>query len=272
VRAPAEDWAGAEAWLAAWAGPETAGWQQLQASEDWRASWELTEAGWSKTALDAFLSLLGRHADQPWLQYRAGRALLDAGFPRAAYAAGWNIWQRWPGGGQEPGAIQRLRYPAPWSDLVQREADRRGLDPLLMYAMMRQESAFDPNAGSSAGAFGLTQFIAGTANAVARELGHREFRFTDLARPALAVEFGAYYLSAVIRGQGGSVYQGQAAYNGGGTNANRWHRNAGGMMDVDRFTEEIDFTETEAYIHLVLENYAWYRYLYGAADRPSIVR
>jgi soluble lytic murein transglycosylase len=273
IRPPAEDWAGAEAWLASWAGPETtAAWQQLQASEDWRATWELAEAGWYKIALDAFVTLLGRRADQPWLQYRAGRALLEGGFPRAAYAAGWNIWREWPGDGAEPEAIQRLRYPAPWRDLVQREADRRGLDPLLMYAMMRQESAFDPHAGSSAGAFGLTQFIAGTAGDVARALGRSGFRFAELSRPALAIEFGAYYLAAVIREQDGNVYQGLAAYNGGSTNAERWHRDAGGMMDIDRFTEEIDFAETETYIRLVMENYARYRHLYGAADRPSIVR
>jgi soluble lytic murein transglycosylase len=154
---------------------------------------------------------------------------------------------------------------------VQRYADQRGVDPLLMYAMMRQESAFDPLAGSSAGAFGLTQFIAGTAMDVARALG-RNVTFEDLARPVLAIEFGAYYLSAQIREYNASVYEGLAAYNGGGTNSSRWRREAGGGTDVDRFQEEIDFSETELYIRLVLENYAWYRYLYGAADRPSIVR
>ena len=106
---------------------------------------------------------------------------------------------------------------------------------------------------------------------VARALG-RNVRFAELARPALAIEFGAYYLSAQIRARGGNVYEGLASYNGGGGNAERWSRNAGGVMDVDRFQEEIDFGETETYIRLVIENYAWYRYLYGAADRPSIVR
>ncbi|MGH2598756.1 MAG: lytic transglycosylase domain-containing protein, partial [Dehalococcoidia bacterium] len=272
LRVPASDWTVAEGWLAAWAGPEdTAAWSAVQASEDWRTSWELAEAGWSRTAQDGFLTLLRRNADKPWLQYRAGRALAEGGFPRAAFTAGANLTARAPAESPAPTAIMHLRYPAPWSDLVQRFADERGLDPLLVYAMMRQESAFDPHAGSSAGAFGLTQFIEGTVMDVARALG-KNVSFTQLARPALAIEFGAFYLAAQVRQFDGNVYQGLAAYNGGGGNSARWRREAGNPSDVDRFQEEIDFSETESYIRLVMENYAWYRFLYGAAERPSIVR
>jgi len=272
LRLPASDWTAAEGWLVTWAGPEdAAAWSAVQASEDWRTSWELAEAGWSRTAQDGFLTLLRRNADKPWLQYRAGRALAEGGFPRAAFTAGANLSARAPAESPTPTAIMHLRYPAPWSDLVQRFADERGLDPLLLYAMMRQESAFDPHAGSSAGAFGLTQFIEGTAMDVARALG-KDVPFTQLARPALAIEFGAFYLASQVRQFDGNVYQGLAAYNGGGGNSARWRREAGDPSDVDRFQEEIDFSETESYIRLVMENYAWYRALYGAAERPSIVR
>jgi soluble lytic murein transglycosylase len=111
-----------------------------------------------------------------------------------------------------------------------------------------------------------------TAVEVAERLGRAGFRFSDLARPALAIEFGAFYLDGQIRAQERSVYRGLAAYNGGGGSANRWQRTAGGGADPDRFVQSIDFAETSLYVHIVLENYAWYRYLYGAADRPSIVR
>jgi soluble lytic murein transglycosylase len=272
LRVPTLDWTAAEAWLAGWAGPEDASlWAAFESSEDWRAAWELAEAGWSQIALEAFLQIVGRRADQPWIQYRAGRMLGEKGFPRAAFSAGFSITNRAPADSAIPAAILRMRYPAPWPDLVQRYADQRGVDPLLIYAMMRQESAFDPRAGSSAGAFGLTQFIAGTATDVARSLG-RDVRFQDLARPVLAIEFGAFYLSTRIREFDGSVYEGLAAYNGGATNAARWRRGAGDPPDVDRFLETIDFSETESYIRLVLENYAWYRHLYGGAPAPSIVR
>ncbi|MGD9890233.1 MAG: transglycosylase SLT domain-containing protein, partial [Dehalococcoidia bacterium] len=189
------DWAAAEQWLTGWAGAEDpAAWSTVEASENWRATWELAQAGWDRTAMEAFEQILSRHADRPWIQYRAGRALLDA-FPHAAFGAGFNIVNGATSTGAVPVAIQRMRYPAPWPDLVQRYADQRGVDPLLMYAMMRQESAFDPLAGSSAGAFGLTQFIAPTATDVARALG-RDVSFEDLRRPVLAIEFGAYYLAA----------------------------------------------------------------------------
>jgi soluble lytic murein transglycosylase len=265
------DWASAEQWLTGWAGAEDpSAWAAVEATEDWRATWELAQAGWDRTAMEAFEQILSRHADRPWVQYRAGRALLDA-FPHAAFGAGFNIVNRASSAGAVPIAIQRMRYPAPWPDLVQRYADQRGVDPLLMYAMMRQESAFDPLAGSSAGAFGLTQFIAPTATEVARALD-RDASLEDLRRPVLAIEFGAYYLSAQIREYGGSIYEGLAAYNGGGSNAARWRREAGGGSDVDRFQEAIDFSETESYIRLVLQNYAWYRHLYGAAEQPNILR
>ena len=105
---------------------------------------------------------------------------------------------------------------------------------------------------------------------IAAALG-RNVRFAELARPAVAIEFGAFYLAAQIRAVGG-VAVGLGAYNAGRTNAERWQREAGSFTDVDRFQEEIDFGETELYIRLVIENYAWYRSLYGAAGQPSIVR
>jgi soluble lytic murein transglycosylase len=232
----------------------------------------LLQAGWNNVAADAFSTILRRRGDQPWPLYRLSRALADAGVYNLSQAAAATLLGKSPAGSVAPVAVMRLAYPAPWSDLVQRYAAQRGTDPLLLYALMRQESAFSPTAGSSAGAFGLTQFVEPTAREVAQRLDRQGFRFTDLARPALAIEFGAFYLDAQIRAQEGSVYRGLAAYNGGGSSANRWQQAAGGSADPDRFVETIDFAETSRYVNIVMENYAWYRYLYGAADRPSLVR
>jgi soluble lytic murein transglycosylase len=273
VRPSPPDWAAAEAWLAGWAGPEDAGaWQSLQAGEEWRGTVELVYAGWTRIAVDSFSTIIGRRADQPWLMYRIGRFLSEGALPNLGMLAGQNLVAKVPAGSFAPAAIQRLLYPMPWSDLTQRFADQYGVDPLLVYAMMRQESAFNPVAGSSAGAFGLTQVIPSTAEEIARNLGKRDFRFTDLSRPVVAIEFGAYYLGAMVKNQGGNVYRGLAAYNGGGGSANRWARAAGSATDVDRFYEEIDFSETKLYVRRVSENYAWYRFLYGGADRPSLLR
>jgi soluble lytic murein transglycosylase len=267
------DWGAAEAWLTGWAGPEEAGaWQSLQSSEEWRATLELVYAGWTRIAVDSFSAIIARRADQPWLMYRIGRALNEGAMPNLGMVAAQHLVAKAPAGAFAPVAILRLAYPLPWSDLTQRFADQYGIDPLLAYAMMRQESAFNSVAGSSAGAYGLTQVIPSTAEEIARNLGRRDFRFSDLSKPVVAIEFGAYYLGAMVKNQGGNVYRALAAYNGGGGSANRWARAAGSGSDVDRFYEEIDFSETKLYVRIVAENYAWYRYLYGGAERPSLLR
>jgi soluble lytic murein transglycosylase len=195
---------------------------------------------------------------------------MEAGQPHLGELAGVHLLNAAAATTPAPSAVTALAYPAPWPDLVQRFADEHRVDPLLMYAMMRQESAFNPTAGSSAGAFGLTQVIAPTAQEIARALGRTEFAFRDLARPVVAIQFGALYLGTQLKNFNGNVYQALAAYNGGPGNAARWARPAG-PADVDRFYEEVDYSETKLYLRLVLQNYARYRSLYGGASQPSLV-
>lgn len=262
----------AEAWLAGWAGAENpAAWQALAAAEDWRAGVELLETGRERTSIDALELVVETVSEQPWLLYRVARAMDAAGQPYLALIAAARLLARAPAGAAlhpEAAAIVRLAYPAPWPDLVQTFAAQYGLDPLLVYAMMRQESAFNPLAGSSAGAFGLTQVIPSTAQEIARALGKADFTFADLARPILAIQFGTYYLGGQMRSFT-DVYQALAAYNAGPGNAARWAA-AAPPGDVDRFVEAVEYRETSLYLRVVLQNYAWYRYLYGGAARPTL--
>lgn len=265
------DWAGVEGWLAAWAGPEDPRpWQALSGSEEWQAGWELLQLGWHATGSNAVALVIGERTRQPWPLYRMARALSDSDQPHLAYSAAAYLLTAAPASAPPAAlAIARLAYPAPWADQVQYFADQYGVDPLLFYALMRQESAFNRRAGSSAGAFGLTQVIPSTAQEIARALGRTPFDFEDLARPAVAIQFGAYYLGAQLRYFAGNAYQALAAYNGGPGNAARWAR-PGGAADVDRFYEEVDYAETQLYLRIVLQNYAWYRYLYGVTAQPAL--
>jgi soluble lytic murein transglycosylase len=269
---PTSDWAQAEAWLAGWAGGEDpAAWQTLAASEDWRAGVELLETGRERTGIDALELVIDAAGEQPWVLYRIARAMDAAGQPYLALIAATRLLARAPAGAAlqpEAAAIGRLAYPAPWPDLVRTFAAQYGVDPLLLYAMIRQESAFNPLAGSPAGAFGLTQVIPNTAQEIARALGRADFAFADLARPILAIQFGTFYLGGQMRSFA-DVYQALAAYNAGPGNAARWAA-AAPPGDVDRFFEAVDYGETSLYLRLVLQNYAWYRYLYGGAARPTL--
>jgi soluble lytic murein transglycosylase len=152
-----------------------------------------------------------------------------------------------------PAYFSRIRYGLYYADLVLPEAERNGLDPLLMFSVIRQESLFEGFVRSSAGARGLMQVIPSTGAQIASELG-RPLGYTedDLYRPQVSIMFGAYYLAKNRALLGGDIYAALAAYNGGPGN------------DPDLFLESVRFEETRNYIRNIYEIYAVYRRLYGA--------
>jgi soluble lytic murein transglycosylase len=162
-----------------------------------------------------------------------------------------------------PAALQRLLYPTPYRALAEASARRYGVDPLLLQALVRQESLFSAMANSSAEARGLTQVIPATARSIAAALGNSSFQLRDLFRPNLSLDFGAYYLGEMLRLTKGDVWMALASYNGGYGNAVRW---AGGEkpVDPDLFLENLDFPETRSYLEAVERNYRFYRALYGS--------
>jgi soluble lytic murein transglycosylase len=115
---------------------------------------------------------------------------------------------------------------------------------------------------------GLTQVVPPTAAEIAADLGIADFKDGDLLQPEVSLRFGAHYLGEQIEGFGGNLHAALAAYNGGPGNAGRWAEASGG--DLDLLLEAIDFPETRVYVEVVLENYALYRYTYGAADHVSL--
>lgn len=160
-----------------------------------------------------------------------------------------------------PPALLRLRFPTPYPELVQREAAAFGVDPRLFYALIRQESLFNPAATSWVGARGLAQIMPDTGRGIAQNLGVSDFQLDDLYRPHVSIRFGAFYLGRRIRDMNGSLHGALAAYNGGLVNAQRW---AGGnvVADPDRFVETIDFSETRNYVWAVYAFYGVYRGIY----------
>jgi soluble lytic murein transglycosylase len=169
-----------------------------------------------------------------------------------------------------PPDFWRLAYPAPFSAALREAADAEKAPDVLLLALVRQESFFDPLAGSPAGAIGLTQVVPPTGQAIARDLHLNQFQSTDLFRPAVSLRFGAHYLRQQLDTFDGDVYAALAAYNGGPGNALRWQRAAHG--DADRFVAEIEYAQTVAYVQLVTENLARYRQLYEGLAEPSLPR
>ncbi|GAB4570758.1 MAG: transglycosylase SLT domain-containing protein [Anaerolineae bacterium] len=164
---------------------------------------------------------------------------------------------------QAPAYLARMRYPAFYRDVVIAEAQKYGLDPLLLFALIRQESLFDRYATAAAGEKGLTQVIPSTGEHIASRLQWPDYQHTDLFKPYASIAFGAYYLWEQLNLFDFNVPVGLAAYNAGPGNAASWLAASG--SDPDRFIEGIGFESTQAYVRRIYEHHAIYRHLYGVS-------
>lgn len=163
-----------------------------------------------------------------------------------------------------PQLLQKLIYPLPYQPIILEQAKRQGFDPLLMVALVKQESAFDPDATSGVGAIGLTQVMPDTGKGIATNLDKPNFQTSDLYHPYTALEFGAYYLAARLKDFDGNAYQALAAYNGGAGNVYRWNKEASSTTNFDNWIDNIDFPETRIYVEIIYANYYMYRLIYAA--------
>ena len=248
------------AWLAGWAGggPD----ESVLADERFQRADELLGVGLPAAAVRELRSLL----NAVWNQPRALAALALAARERQVHTIASSAAERlgqlspaqWIGG--TPRLNQRLAYPIAYADIVTHEATAYGVDPLWLFALIRQESRFDPTATSLAGARGLTQVMPATGRSIAQNLGLATwFGVDDLYRPVIGIPFGAWYWANGL-GQSGQPLVALAGYNGGPGNATRWWRNAEG--DLDLFVELIDLSETATFVKVIPEQYARYRAIY----------
>jgi soluble lytic murein transglycosylase len=143
---------------------------------------------------------------------------------------------------------------------IKEEAKRYGIDPYVAAGLIRQESVFNPNAISRAGARGLMQVMPATGQLVSKRQGGGAISAADLLNPTLNVKLGMNYLAQML-GQFGRIEYAAAAYNAGPGRAQRWINERGGM-DIEDWIEAIPFTETRGYVQGVLRYTANYRRLY----------
>jgi soluble lytic murein transglycosylase len=150
-----------------------------------------------------------------------------------------------------------------YADLLSTEAREQGLDPLLLAALVRQESLFEPAAESYAGARGLGQVMPATGEGIARNLGMSDFVLDDLYRPWVSIRFGAYYLGLQMSRNDDQILIALAAYNGGPGNTLHWLEASGD--DLDLFVEVITAAQSRIYLQRVYEQYLIYEALYRPA-------
>ncbi|WP_242515883.1 transglycosylase SLT domain-containing protein [Sorangium cellulosum] len=159
-----------------------------------------------------------------------------------------------------------LAYPRPFAGIVAAEAKRHGIPEGLAYAIMREESAFDPRAASPAKAFGLMQLIVPTAKRMARPLG-LPWSAAALKRPEVNIALGCRYLSVLRDKFPDNPLLAIPSYNAGGGASKRWIAERP-SQSFDLWVERIPYYETRLYTKRVLASLAVYEHLY-AADQPS---
>ena len=260
--------AAADRWLASWAAPglaDPASLRQLPAAVAADPQLKRTDAylaaGLRAEALREGQEVRERYQNDPLALYALALHWRDLGLYQHATQAAVRLTALGPQG-SVPLFVDRLIYPTYFSDLVEAEATARGLDPLLIYALIRQESFFERGARSSAAAQGLTQVIPSTAEEIAGAIGWPNFEPDDIYKPYINIKFGVYYIWAALAMFDGNPYPALAGYNAGPGNAQYWVEQAN-TSDDDLFVEEITINEPKIYVRRVLAHYAAYKRLYG---------
>lgn len=159
-----------------------------------------------------------------------------------------------------------LRFPLLHRDIVRDQALSCGLDDAWIYAILRQESAFNTMAVSHAGATGLMQLMPATARQVATTLGHPRPSRNDLYDPGLNITLGSTYLTQMQQRYGGNPVLAAAAYNAGPGNVNKWLPES--RMDADIWVATIPFRETRGYVRRVLAYRIIYNHRLGNPIEP----
>jgi len=226
--------------------------ERLMASPETRRMLALMQVG-ERDRAESEMVLLGRRSD-PEL---AGALLAFAeenGIPSLSY----KLASRFIGDPKlsANGGVDAGLYPLPpWQPEGGFAVDRA-----LVYAFMRYESKFDPDATSGDGALGLMQVMPKTAAYISKDTVE-EMSKEELLQPAYNIDLGQRYLAHLLdhKGIAGDLLHLAAAYNGGPGNLVKWKRRMGREDDPLLFIESLPSGETRMFIERVLANLWIYR-------------
>ena len=246
--------------------PELALSRQARSAPELRATNYLARAGLSNEAAASLQALLARRPDDRGLALLTARALAaggDFGPVAQLLTRHFGEFLLQPASGL-PSDFWQLVYPTPYGVEVRAAAEANGLDPLMLYAVMRQESRFDPRARSAVGALGLFQIMPYTAAELGPLVGLGDVSQDEAAllEPRVNAAIGARLAALLLGMFDGHLAPVAASYNAGEDLARVWWAAADGWRE-DYFVDAIPYSETRRFVREVLTNYAAYRRLYG---------
>ncbi|MBW4631829.1 MAG: transglycosylase SLT domain-containing protein [Iphinoe sp. HA4291-MV1] len=155
----------------------------------------------------------------------------------------------------------QARYPFPFQKKIEQWSQKRQLNSLIVTALIRQESQFEPKIRSSAGAVGLMQVLPDTAKWIAPQI-KLDSKKMNLENPNDNIMLGTWYLDHTHQQYGNNSLLAIASYNAGPGNVSKWVQTLP-KGDPDEFVESIPFDETKNYVRQVMGNYWNYLRLYN---------
>ena len=160
-----------------------------------------------------------------------------------------------------------LRFPVVFTEEVRKNGRKQNLEDALIFAIIRTESAFLPNARSSAGALGLMQLMPATGREAGRRLGFRIKKSAQLLAPATNIAIGSSYLASLMGKYQQNFSMSAAAYNAGPHRVRQW-RPAKDCVETDIWIDSIPFRETRRYVRTALFYYVIYQHRLGEEIKP----
>jgi soluble lytic murein transglycosylase len=225
-----------------------------QLGED-QAAWQLWR---TQTANQSFLSVEEQFTDGV-LQLTQGRYLKGiAQISSLQYREEADDVSRWQSL-RETSMYWHSLFPFPYNDSIISWSEKRQLNPLLTTSLIRQESRFEKDIRSVAGATGLMQIMPSTGEWVASKLNLKEY---SLVNPEQNINLGTWYLDYTHDRYNNHSMLAVASYNAGPGNVAKWVKRYG-LEDTDEFVQKIPFSETKGYVEAVFGNYWNYLRLYN---------
>lgn len=157
--------------------------------------------------------------------------------------------------------ILKKIYPLKYTEEVEKHSEKYGLDKLLVYAIIKAESNFEPNITSSSGACGLMQLMESTAKEIAKKVGYEYTVKEELYNPNINIMLGTKYFSELLEKYDNNLNLALSAYNAGIGNVSKWIEN-GIIAEDGSNIEDIPFQETNNYVRKILRDYNIYKSLY----------
>ncbi|MDR1811209.1 MAG: lytic transglycosylase domain-containing protein [Candidatus Fibromonas sp.] len=252
----------AVAWLRALQKKETGEKDSLVSVERLEQVGILLRSGFETEAFFLYEDALKYHKNRPEFYYRYGVMFMQNGEHALAYRMARNFLDIVPREkiAGAPMQVLKFLYPIPHETKVKKHAK---IDPFFVYSVMRQESMFDANIQSPAGARGLMQIMPTTGDFLAKREGIEKFDRDLLFNAYLNIRLGVRYLNDLYREHKEDYIGVLGEYNAGPAPAARWLANYG-SLPWDVRVEEVSYWETRDYVKRVMGNYWTYKEIYGS--------